>query len=285
MYTGRAMRRFVLSIIALCLVGITLPVFAVPQYTTLQQANARQAILTIGSNTAIVDDYEVILDTPPMIISGRTIVPLRFIQEQLMPNCCFLNWDRDTRQITIGNIPVNSLDCEYVYDLVNERDSLAEENERLKQVIDELKRENEPLPEEDLIPPIEYNKNGIEFTLKSVTKERGPIDDGERSYYLRLNVKIKNNHSQSSCRFPASLTKMVVEGDEYGQTDYDKTYRNSIPAGGEMSGWIRFPLITSQKTVSFKFVMWPSDTINHFDFFMKVDLGEAIPNSIHHLPK
>lgn len=274
------MSKSVSLVLVMFMLAVTLPVFALPQ-----QANTREAILTVGSTTAIVDDIEITLDTPPTIISGRTLVPLRFIQEQLMPDCCLLSWDGDTRQITIGNIPVEPLNCDYVTNLVDERDSLIEENEQLKQVIEELKRENDPLPEEDLIPPIEYSKNGIVFTLKSVTKERGPVVDGERSYNLRLNIKVRNNHSHSSCRFPASLTKMEVDGEQYIQIDYDKTYRNSIPAGGEMSGWVRFPLVTSQKTVKFEFVMWPSDAINHFDFFMKVDLGEAIPNSIHHLPK
>ncbi len=235
-------------------------------------------VLTVGSDTALVNGEEIKLDVAPAIISGRAMVPLRFVQEQLMPDCSSLEWNGKTKEVTINNIPLAQLDCNYVSSLQEENENLIEENKRLNEKIDELERENDPLPEEDTIPPIEYSKNGIIFTLKSVTKERGPIVDGDHTYHLRLNVKIRNL-TESSCRFPADRTKMFFDGTTYNQVGYDKTFINSIPGGAERSGWIRFPLKTSKKTVKFEFVIWPSDAINHFDFFLKVNLDEAIPNS------
>lgn len=40
-------------------------------------------ILTVGSNRAIVNGKEVKLDSPPLIVKGRTYIPLRFVAENL----------------------------------------------------------------------------------------------------------------------------------------------------------------------------------------------------------
>ncbi|MEZ4813394.1 MAG: stalk domain-containing protein [Caldisericia bacterium] len=201
--------------------------------TILGENPTRKAVLKVGSNKAIVDGEEIELDAPPAIISGRTMVPLRFIQEQLLPDCSDIDWNGATREVTIDNIPIAQLDCTYVASLQAEIAKLVEENEELKTINEELMKENNPSPEEDTVPPIEYSKNGIDFTLKSVTKERGPIIDGDRTYHLRLNIKIQNL-TEKSCRFPADRTKMIIDGETYTQVGYDKTFINSIPGGAEV---------------------------------------------------
>ena len=53
--------------------------------------DSKNITLKIGSKTAIINNQEVILDTAPVIIEERTMLPLRFISEQ-----CFLKqviWD------------------------------------------------------------------------------------------------------------------------------------------------------------------------------------------------
>jgi hypothetical protein len=55
--------------------------------------------LTIGKETASVNYNLVPLDVPAMIVSDRTMVPLRFISESLGSN---VDWDAANYQVIIG---------------------------------------------------------------------------------------------------------------------------------------------------------------------------------------
>ncbi len=55
-------------------------------------------VLQIENKFASVNGEKVILDTPPRIINGRTMVPIRFIAESFKAN---VGWDNTTRTITI----------------------------------------------------------------------------------------------------------------------------------------------------------------------------------------
>ncbi len=54
--------------------------------------------MQIGSSTMTVNGKTVILDAPPMIIDGRTLVPVRAISESLG---CEVDWDDITRTVVI----------------------------------------------------------------------------------------------------------------------------------------------------------------------------------------
>lgn len=54
--------------------------------------------LTIGSKNATVNGRLVMVDVPPQIIEGRTVVPLRFVTENLG---CLVDWDGEEQKITI----------------------------------------------------------------------------------------------------------------------------------------------------------------------------------------
>ena len=54
--------------------------------------------ITIGSNTAVVDGMEVILDSPAFIEKSRTYLPLRFISENLGAE---VEWNQELQQIYI----------------------------------------------------------------------------------------------------------------------------------------------------------------------------------------
>lgn len=62
----------------------------------------KAVILTIGDLKASVNGEEVILDSPPMIIKGRTVVPLRFITENLG---CKTVWEPNTKSIQVLYAP------------------------------------------------------------------------------------------------------------------------------------------------------------------------------------
>lgn len=57
-------------------------------------------VLTIGSNIAYVNDVNAEIDVPAEIINNRTIVPLRFVIENMGLN---VKWDSETRTIEIIN--------------------------------------------------------------------------------------------------------------------------------------------------------------------------------------
>jgi hypothetical protein len=52
----------------------------------------------IGKKTAIVNGKEVSIDAPPVIVEGRTLVPLRFISENLGAS---VEWEASTQTVTI----------------------------------------------------------------------------------------------------------------------------------------------------------------------------------------
>lgn len=60
----------------------------------------REVVLVIGSTKATVDGRAVELDVPAKIVEGRTLVPLRFVLEQIGMD---VKWDGQTRSITISS--------------------------------------------------------------------------------------------------------------------------------------------------------------------------------------
>ena len=66
--------------------------------TTTLTYNDGEIQLVIGSNTATLNGENAVLDAEPVIINGRTMLPIRFIAEGFGFNT---EWDADTRSITI----------------------------------------------------------------------------------------------------------------------------------------------------------------------------------------
>ncbi|QYR23725.1 N-acetylmuramoyl-L-alanine amidase [Paenibacillus sp. sptzw28] len=56
-------------------------------------------VLTIGSSTAIVNDREIKLESPAIISSGVTLVPLRFVSEQFGLD---VFWDKQTKSVYLN---------------------------------------------------------------------------------------------------------------------------------------------------------------------------------------
>jgi copper amine oxidase-like protein len=62
------------------------------------QGRGPQVRLAVGSRLAFVNDQPVTLDVPPMVIGGRTLVPLRFVSEGLGAK---VEWDAVNRIVRI----------------------------------------------------------------------------------------------------------------------------------------------------------------------------------------
>ena len=66
--------------------------------TVLAVRGSSQIQLTIGSRVAFVNGRQVPLDVPPMIVGGRTLVPLRFVSEAMGAR---VDWDPASRAVFI----------------------------------------------------------------------------------------------------------------------------------------------------------------------------------------
>lgn len=62
-------------------------------------SGSREIILTIGDTKALVDGREVWLDAPPILIGERTLVPLRFVSENMGAT---VRWEGGTRTVYIS---------------------------------------------------------------------------------------------------------------------------------------------------------------------------------------
>jgi hypothetical protein len=61
--------------------------------------------MQIGSSTAYVNGAAVRLDAPPQIVKGRTLVPIRFVSENLGAG---VTWDPNTKTVTIVSTSTTS---------------------------------------------------------------------------------------------------------------------------------------------------------------------------------
>lgn len=61
--------------------------------------NSTTVVMCIGSELMYVTDRKVMLDAPPMLTEGRTLVPLRAISESFGMQ---VDWDGDTRTVSIN---------------------------------------------------------------------------------------------------------------------------------------------------------------------------------------
>jgi len=144
------------KLFSLLLVVMLLSIFCVPRVAG--EANKILINMQIGSKTAYVNGLPISLDVPPQIINGRTLVPIRFVSENLGAD---VGWDNDTRTVTItmDSIPylnnkISSLEIEKsslttrngalqekVTTLETEKANLVTQNSVLQQRIDELEEE------------------------------------------------------------------------------------------------------------------------------------------------
>lgn len=73
---------------------------------TVKISKADQEIkLTVGQNTAYVNEKAVKLDTPPVVLEGRILVPLRFVSEAIGAD---VTWNAEKNEINIQTTPPSS---------------------------------------------------------------------------------------------------------------------------------------------------------------------------------
>lgn len=66
------------------------------------QLDQQRVVLHIGESKATINDAVVYLDSPPMIVNGRTLIPLRFFAEAF---ACQVNWDPAGQKVLLVSPP------------------------------------------------------------------------------------------------------------------------------------------------------------------------------------
>lgn len=64
----------------------------------VQAESVKTIVVTIGKTTGTIDGKSTTLDQPPVIVNGRTLVPIRFISEAFGAS---VDWNGTTREVTI----------------------------------------------------------------------------------------------------------------------------------------------------------------------------------------
>jgi hypothetical protein len=84
--------------------------------------------LTVGNSLAYVDDLEHRFDAPPILINGRTMVPLRFISETLGATVKFIPYPTNEVQISFRNtfihLWISSINAKIEYPPETEKKSI-----------------------------------------------------------------------------------------------------------------------------------------------------------------
>lgn len=70
--------------------------------TITASKGSNSIILVVGSSTALVNGESIILDAPPTIVNGSTLVPVRFISASLGAN---VEWDSNNNTVIITTSP------------------------------------------------------------------------------------------------------------------------------------------------------------------------------------
>lgn len=76
--------------------------FEAPQNSIRLALNGNNLTLQLGSNQGVLNGKPVVLETPPVVKNGRTLLPLRFVGESLGAS---VQWDPGTQGITLSSSP------------------------------------------------------------------------------------------------------------------------------------------------------------------------------------
>lgn len=173
--------------------------------------------LTIGSQAAMVNGKQTKLDVPPMIMNGRTLVPIRFISEALGAEVAF---DAATRTITIqapDGKALLSLDQENKATIQSLEEQISALKKQLESDSKELKSESDP--------PVIYCNNLTENAIISeITSLDLVITDSSPIAYVQSrlgNVSLFNTSSKYGLIEPAKYcsgkyTLLIEAWDAFG---------------------------------------------------------------------
>lgn len=155
--------------------------------------------LTIGSKTATVNGKEVTLDVPPMVVSGRTLVPLRFISESMGSTIVY---DAPTRTIKISAFDGPALQ------------QLTVENEKeIAALKKQLENSTGGLQTETIPPEILLNNIAENVIISKATNINITINDQSPIVFVR--TKIGNMLLSENSKNPGTIDPSKLSSGNY----------------------------------------------------------------------
>ncbi|WP_347489106.1 stalk domain-containing protein [Desulfoscipio sp. XC116] len=71
-----------------------------------QETADKKVVLTLDSNSALVNDVPCQLEIPPVVVEGTTFLPVRFVTEEVLGAAVVWNTDAKTVEITKGEVQI-----------------------------------------------------------------------------------------------------------------------------------------------------------------------------------
>ena len=148
--------------------------------TVVLKKNANTIQLKIDSYTALLNNEEQTLDTAPIIINDRTMLPIRFIAESFDFN---VEWDEENQQVIITN---TKLQEPAQTDTVTNSESPSNERSKSEQ------NENQIIigvNEKKFTVTLEDNETARAFReMLPMTLDMEELNGNEKFYYLDTNL-------------------------------------------------------------------------------------------------
>jgi cyclophilin family peptidyl-prolyl cis-trans isomerase len=142
------------------LVFLLVTIFSLSSYIFADEINDLLTIkLKIGSKSAFVNEDQKVLDAPPIIQNGRTLVPLRFIGESLGAD---ITYTKETQEIILK-----------FTDLTKLKEKLTEKEKEIKELKDQAETDKASIS--TLTADLEKKNTETEDLKKQISSLQGDI--------------------------------------------------------------------------------------------------------------
>jgi len=182
--------------------------------------------MQIGNKVAFVNGQSVSLDVPPQIINGRTLVPIRFVSENLGAD---VQWDGNTKTVSINMDSISYLKSK-ISSLEGEKSNLLRDKNSLQDSITSLQLENTTLQAsnnalQDRITQIEKDKADLVSQISVLQQKIDELQKGT-SGNTASQIAAQNNQNIVFIEKKDSTNQIVATGSGFIATADGKVVTN-----------------------------------------------------------
>ena len=181
--------------------------------------------MQIGNNVAFVNGQSVSLDVPPQIINGRTLVPIRFVSENLGAQ---VGWDGNTKTVSIIMDSISYLNSE-ISSLQSEKSDLLQNNATLQSNNNAL---------QDKISSLEKEKDDLTAQISVLQQKIEELQKGE-SGSTASQIAAQNNQNIVYIEKRDSSNQVVATGSGFIATTDGKVVTNYHVIDGAYSAILK----------------------------------------------
>ena len=206
--------------------------------------------MVVGGKTAMVNGHEVVMDVPPLIKEGRTLVPLRFIGESLGTN---VGWEPDSKTVLINKF----------YPLMIDGNTVDREKYKVFKIQEELYLPYYPLesyfgsgkqePAEETIKNLKLRKLDTGWMIPLyLFKEhyRVPVDINEQGIFIGTTAnkdEVEDEEHSNDESASSGLRGIIFED---GEIILETSNREDTPKSFTMTGPNRLVIDLPNSTLS-----------------------------------